>query len=203
MTTLSEQTERERAAPCDATAGPLERVASRLSEHNTAVERSAAALLAVIATLLTVEAYGYGLFNGPQPGAGLIPCIVTMALLALALCWFVTAGRIDAPTIEDLSEAAQEPDTGGEDGRAQGRSGAGVVLFSVLWAVIPIVGFGLVGFVIAMTVYLAGMLIVIGRVRWWIAVPVTLVGCIAGAIGGDAIGLVLPDPLRILWMVGL
>ena len=47
------------------------------------------------------------------------------------------------------------------------------------------------------------MLTVIGRMRWWLILPITAISSVVVAIGADRAGIVLPDPFSVLSIFGV
>jgi tripartite tricarboxylate transporter TctB family protein len=164
------------------------------------LERICAAILAVLSAVLLVMSLRYGLFNGSQPGPGLFPAIVTALLLVLSILWLITGPGRSAERDSQLDSPTAETDT--TEKSPKGRVGAGVVVFTVLWSLVPILLLDRIGFFLTMIPYVAVMLIVIARLRWWLVLLLTVVSTFAVTIGADAIGLSLPDPYRIFSHIG-
>ncbi|MDR1388159.1 MAG: tripartite tricarboxylate transporter TctB family protein [Propionibacteriaceae bacterium] len=162
-------------------------------------ERVAAAIfLGIALTALIISVTSYGLYNKGQPAPGLFPAVVSSALALLSLMWLVK-GRPGQPGNGSALTDEEE-----EDGvERTTRAGAAIRVFAVIWFLVPILGLEQFGFVPAMTVYVGVMLIVITRMRWWIALPATLVVCVLVGIGADKIGIQLPDPFGLLRPFGV
>lgn len=174
--------------------------------------------LAVVLLMVSVD---YGFFQGDRPGPGLFPAIMATLLLLAATAWLITgAGREDSRAGHELiaAELADAADVHPGTSRVpEVRAGlddphedspidtAGLrrIAFVVAWTVVPLVLLEPLGYVITMTVYVAGLLAVLARVRLWAAAATALVGSALTGRGADALGIVLPDPLGLLRFLGV
>lgn len=173
-----------------------ERLAFLRGRHTA--DRIAAGVVLVLSLIVLTTAVGYGLFEDGQPGAGLYPAIVAAALIVLSLLWLVTgAGRSRPP---GTTEPQPEPD--GEAAPID-RAGAKVIALVVAWTAVPLLLMERIGYILTLTIYVGGMLIVVSRARPWVAVLGAFVGSVLTAIGGDALGIRFPDPWNLLRIVGL
>lgn len=169
-------------------------------------DRVAATVILLVAVILLVTSIGYGLFQGDRPGPGLFPAIMASLLLLVSAAWLITG----AGPSEDANVTPAESDVIAPDGKPDDDSGdetidaAGIrrVAFVVAWTAVPLVLLDPFGYVITMTLYAAGLLAVMARVRLWVAVFGALVGAVATGLGADTLGIVLPDPLGILQLLG-
>jgi len=160
------------------------------------LDRIAAAVLLAFALVVLVTSLGYGLFLGGQPGPGLFPAIVAVALGVVSACWLVTGAGKQTGTTEGLEDEQLEDS-------AIDRPGMKRIGFVVLWSVGPVVLLDSIGYLPAMVLYVGGLLVFVARVRIWVSLLCTTAGVILSAIGASALGLVLPDPLNIFTMIGL
>lgn len=170
--------------------------------------------------VLLVVSVRYGLFQRNLPGPGLFPAIMAALLLLASAAWlFLGAGRPSrgagsATLTAELAEAAQVDPNGsdapdwmreldaGEDEAPLDRAGVRRIAFVVVWTAVPLLLLEPLGYVITMTLYVAGLLAVTAQVRPWKAVAGALVGAAVTGWGADALGIVLPDPLGLLRAVG-
>lgn len=177
--------------------------------------RAAALAILLLGVLLLATSIGYGLFQGNQPGPGLFPAIMATLLVMVSAAWFVIgAGRdgdSSAPkTNQDVGHAASapsEPDFAEASDHsvadeAIDRAGVLRIAFVIVWTIIPLTLMEPLGYVITMALYITGLLTLMARVRTWIAVVGALVGAAATGLGADALGIVLPDPLGLLRLLG-
>jgi hypothetical protein len=176
--------------------------------------RLAASAVLVLAVILVVSSVRYGLFQGSRPGPGLFPAIVAGGLVLLSVSWLIMgagperAGRAD-PSVEEtlttpahLAVSAIAADAVSEEEHID-RAGVKRILIVVLWTSIPLLLLERLGYVGTMTVYVGGLLIMVARVRVWLAVLGAAIGAALSAYGADALGIALPDPLNLLSTVGL
>jgi hypothetical protein len=177
-------------------------------------DRVAAAILGALSVLLLIVSLGYGLSDGGRPGPGLYPAIVSAGMLAVAVAWLVTgAGREPEPAAEPVIEGehvgipTEVQTTLVEDVLDEqqpiDRAGARRIFFVVAWALVPLFLLDTIGYLLSMTIYIGGLLLMIGRSRAWIALPATALGVLGTAYGADMLGIVLPDPLGIIQLLGL
>jgi len=175
---------------------PTDRFAFLRGRHTA--DRVAAGVVLVLSLIVLITAVGYGLFEDDQPGAGLYPAIAAAALIVLSLLWFVTgAGRSRPP-----GSAEHEPDPEGEAAPID-RAGARVITLVVAWTAVPLLLMERIGYILTLTIYVGGMLVVVSRARPWVALLGAFAGAVLTAIGGDAIGIRFPDPWNLLRIVGL
>jgi putative tricarboxylic transport membrane protein len=179
----------------------------RFASSPDLVERCVAALFALLALGAFIMALDLGFYRKTQPGPGLFPALVSALLLVLSVLWFIQGARMPPDeafaraeeialegsglTAEDL--APDEPS----------QTSVAALVFSVLWALVPILFFTAVGFTVSMTVYVSGMLLFVGKTsRVW-TVPLVFVGTVAVAIGAHALGIYLPEPINYFHWLGL
>jgi hypothetical protein len=96
-----------------------------------------------------------------------------------------------------------EPEEALSDTVTIDRVGARRIAFVVAWTVVPLLLMDRIGYIVTLTIYVAGLLIVIARTRPWVAVLATAVGSVLTAWGAEALGIVLPDPYLLLQRLGL
>jgi hypothetical protein len=194
-------------------------------------DRAAAAILLLVSALLLVTSVRYDLFTGNAPGPGLFPAIVASILVALSVLWLVTGagrkahqaevtaaeptpavvpvGRVAVPA-EGAAAAQRHDDAPGlaldeeiaEEDTSIDAAGRRRILFVIAWALVPLMLLERVGYVVTITAYVAGLLVVIARVRPWIAVLGSLVGALLTAVGAEKLGISLPDPWALLRVFG-
>lgn len=192
----------------------------RLNASRHTADRIAAITLLVIGLLILMEALGYGLFSKGQPGPGLFPAIIAGGLVILSLLWLLLGSgkaSIDAEIRLPLglSEAAAPhqvvdgdnaaPDTAEhvhEDEPKIDRAGARIIGFAIFWALVPLTLLDVIGLVPTMTIYVGGMLVVVAKAKYWIALPATAAVSLLTGVGLNALGIVIPDPLNLLSMLG-
>ncbi|MDR1213474.1 MAG: tripartite tricarboxylate transporter TctB family protein [Propionibacteriaceae bacterium] len=171
--------------------------------QRTRGERIAAVGLIVVCGAMFVQALGYGLWQRNQPGPGLFPALVSALMVVLSLLWLITK---PAPRPSDgllgAAVAAEEAAEAAEASRIE-RAGRRTIVFTIVWALIPIFALDKIGFVLTTTAYVGGMLIFIARIRWWLVLPITAVVSVLVNLGADRIGIALPDPFRLLWLLGV
>lgn len=198
---------------------PDSRTAKRVTSRHL-WDRVAALLVLALAVHLLVVSARYGFFQGDRPGPGLFPAIMATLLLLASAGWLITgaghpaAGAGHEASAVKLAEAAGvHPGAPGVPDVARGLDdpheeepidGAGVrrIAFVVAWTVVPLLLLEPLGYVLTMTVYLAGLLALLARVRPWVAVAGALAGSAVTGRGADALGIVLPDPLGLLQLLG-
>jgi hypothetical protein len=195
---------------------------SLLAADRHRADRIVATVVFLIASVLAVQSFRYGLFEDGRPGAGLFPMIVAVGLAIAAACWIVQGAG--APPATEIRAAADgdrahvldavdqvhgRPSTAAELDEAMGdrvvieRAGALRIAFVVAWTVVPLLMLEPLGYLITLTVYVAGLLIVLARTRIWLALPGAAAGSVLTAWGADALGIVLPDPYLLLQRLGL
>lgn len=204
---------------------PRDRVRRRIL-----LERITAFVVLSIAVLLLITSIDYGLFLAGAPGPGLFPAIVAGALGLTSLVWFITGGivreepvsatdspaldgdarRVEAEDLDDIAdvsglEAGTDQDTGlAHDDNAIDAPGARMIAFCIVWAIVPILFIQRLGFILTVTIYVGGMLIVIAKTPWWKSILGSLVGAIILFFLGDLLGIALPqDPLGFFRALGL
>jgi hypothetical protein len=164
---------------------------TRSSRHTA--DRIAATIFVILATLLLIQSFRYGLFDANRPGPGLFPGIVSAALLVVSSIWLVRgAGPQDAQP--DLNFLEEEPIDA---------AGARRIIGVVGWTAIPLLLFESAGYLITMVIYVSGLLTFLGRVRLWVSLPATAAGVLLTAYGADALGIALPDPFHLFERLGL
>lgn len=181
--------------------------------HGHAADRVAAIIFLGLAVLLFSVSLGYGLFQGARPGPGLYPALITAALLVVSLVWLITgAGKPGASRVVKVQESGRnqpvaeemfDDDDPVDEQVPIDAAGARRIAFVVGWSVLPLLLLDSVGYLLTMTLYVAGLLIVIARVRTWLALPGAALGVLVTAYGADALGIVLPDPLHLVRLLGL
>ena len=194
------------------------------------LERITAFVVLSIAVLLLITSVDYGLFLAGAPGPGLFPAIVAGALGLTSVIWFITGGivrdepvsatdssavegearRVEAEHLDDMSdvgefEAGTDQDTGlAHDDTAIDAAGAKLIAFCIVWAIIPILLIQRLGFILTVTIYVGGMLMVIAKTPWWKSILGSLVGAIILFFLGDLLGIALPrDPFGFFRALGL
>ncbi|MGP4019310.1 tripartite tricarboxylate transporter TctB family protein [Saccharopolyspora sp. 5N708] len=171
-------------------------------EKRPIAERIAAGVLLALSVLLLTVSLGYGFFDGNRPGPGMYPTIISSGLLVASLAWLCAGAR--APeTRPTEAEPADDADAPIDEQPPIDAIGFRRIAFVVAWTLIPLLLLETVGYLISLTGYVAGLLIVIGRSRIWIALPATAIGVLGTAYGANALGIVLPDPLNIIQLLGL
>ncbi|MCI2418402.1 tripartite tricarboxylate transporter TctB family protein [Saccharopolyspora sp. K220] len=167
-------------------------------------ERIAAGVLLALSVLLLTVSLGYGFFDGNRPGPGMYPAIISGGLLLVSLTWLITGAESQAQQ-ENATPADDPEDADAPIDEQPPIDSAGFrrIAFVVAWTLVPLLLLETVGYLISLTVYVAGLLIFIARSRIWIALPATAVGVLGTAYGANALGIVLPDPLNIIQLLGL
>lgn len=166
------------------------RLTGRLSRHagpHTA-DRVAAAVVLAGSALALVVSVGYGLHSGNQIGPGFFPALVSASLAVLSVIWLVqgnTAARPDRTDDASTDEAIDGP------GRTR-------ILFVVAWSAVTAAFTERLGIVPVLTVYLAGLLIMVARTRPIRSIVLSLVGTLVACYGLQALGIFLPDPFGLL-----
>jgi putative tricarboxylic transport membrane protein len=170
-------------------------------------ERCTAALFAVLALAAFIMALDLGFYRNTQPGPGLFPALISALLLVLSVLWFIQGAQM--PPDEAFARAEEIALEGsgltGEDLASQEpkETSVAVLVFSVLWALVPILFLTVAGFAVSMTVYVSGMLLFVGKTsRLW-TIPLAFVGTVAVAIGAHALGIYLPEPINYFRWLGL
>lgn len=181
-----------------------------LSARHTA-DRIAATILIVVNVLIFNTSVSYGLFQAGQPGPGLFPATIAGGLVALSVLWFVMGARTTGPANDSqasadsddghLNEAASEDPY--EDLTVIDKAGVRIIAFALLWALVPLLLLDRIGFILTTTVYVGGMLVIVGRARAWIAFPITAGASLLTAFAANSAGIHLPDPLNLLAMLGM
>jgi hypothetical protein len=54
-----------------------------------------------------------------------------------------------------------------------------------------------------MTIYIGGLLLFVAKAKAWICLPATAAVTMAAGVGLDALGIILPDPLNVLSLLGV
>jgi len=171
------------------------------------VERCAAALFALLALAALTMALELDVYRNTQPGPGLFPALISALLLVLSALWFVQGARMPP---DDTFARAEEFALEGSDLTAEDLAPAEssatsvvVLMFSVLWALVPILFLTTIGFTISMTIYVSGMLLFVGKTsRVW-TIPLVFDGTIVVAIGAHTLGIYLPEPINYFRWLGL
>jgi len=182
-----------------------------LSQHGA--ERLTACILALIAAGVLAESLRLELSRGVQPGPGFFPALVAGILLVLSSLWAVQGARMPASGDSlGLLKDATFPEPGDQEGsttpeeltdRSVNARQAKILAFAVLWALVPILLLTAIGFTLTMTVYVSGLLLIVGRTsRVW-TVPLTFVGTVLVGIGARVVGIYLPEPTDYLTLLGL
>jgi hypothetical protein len=179
----------------------------RITSSPDRIERCAAVLFALLALGALVMAVGLGIWQGTQPGAGLFPALVSVLVLLLAMLWLIQGARMPQ---DDMLVRAEEFALEGsgltpEDLPVEEPSSTSpkVLAFVVLWALVPILLFTIVGFTISITLYVGGLLLLVGRTsRLW-TLPLTFAIAVAVAIGAHSVGIYLPEPINYFVWLGL
>jgi hypothetical protein len=196
-------------------------------------DRIAAGVLVIVSLVLLRQSINYALFTaGHAPGPGLFPAIVSALLLLLAVLWLVTgAGKdreiepaneetiglppvaapgSDRPAVSGDSTLLAPPgadavETAIEDADEITIDAAGRrrIIFVFLWTLVPLLLLDRIGYVFGITLYVAGLLIVVARTRPWVALVGSLVGAALTQVGAAKLGISLPDPLNLLLYVGM
>lgn len=175
-------------------------------------DRIAATILLLVSILLLVTSVNYHLFNGNAPGPGLFPAIISGGLLVLAVLWLIQgAGKSngqpiasEGPVRDDKDGQPSETSVGSSDDDAViDRDGWRRIGFVVVWTAIPMVLLDRAGFILAMTLYVGGLLVVVARNRPWIAVLMSAIGSLLCQIGANALGITLPDPFGLVPLLGV
>lgn len=160
-------------------------------------DRITALILLGISVALLVTSIDYGLFNGTNPGPGLFPAIVAGALVVLSVLWLITgAGAIRRDGTNPA--LADEDDDDAEIDAAGWRR----IVYVVAMTLVPLLLLEPLGYFVAMTIYLTGLLTINARIKPWIALTVSLLGAGVTLIGADALGVSLPTPLGLLNLIG-
>jgi hypothetical protein len=202
-------------APTEKVLSPGDRfpVPSALKSRHAA-DRLAALAMLILAVILVATSFRYGLSQGGRPGPGLFPGIVSVGLLLVSVAWLATgAGPEVTPVVPpdlDASDTDRQPSGNSpsledvffeeEPLDAAGLRRIGLV---VLWSTVPVILLDRVGYVPTMVLYIGGLLVFLARIRPWIALPCTIVGVVLTAYGANALGVVLPDPLGVLELLGV
>jgi Tripartite tricarboxylate transporter TctB family len=176
--------------------------------------RIVAGVLFVFGLIVVKASFGYGLTYEGGPGPGLFPLLITIPMTALSAVWLVMGPKVDPPPQEeDLAEFGQDEEISRasedlkaameEEGAIDGRRGWSRIAFAVLWSVVTTAMIEPLGMIIALTVYVTGLLVVIARVGFARSLVSTAVGVLLTAWGCQTLGVALPDPLGILQLMGL
>lgn len=194
--------------------------ARRLISSRHAADRAAAAILMAVGLLILIEALGYGLFPKGQPGPGLFPAIIAGGLVFLSLLWLLTgSGKAGAnhetriplgvseadpnePVASDGGTAADIFEHLHEDEPEIDKAGVRTIAFAIFWALVPLTLLDTIGLVLTMTIYVGGMLVIVAKTKYWIALPATAVVSLLTGLGLNALGIVIPDPLNLLSLLG-
>lgn len=170
------------------------------------VERCAAALLALLALVALIMALDLGFYQKAQPGPGMFPALISALLLVLSVLWFIQGARMPSDdTLARIEESVLEGTglTGDDLAPESNQTSVAVLVFSVLWALVPILLLGVVGFTISMAIYVSGMLLFVGKTsRVW-TIPLVVGGTIAVAVGAHSLGIYLPEPVNYFRWLGL
>jgi hypothetical protein len=170
-------------------------------------ERLVAGVLFAISIGIGSLSIALGISHDGQPGPGLFPGIVSVILLVLSVLWFIQGARMpDSGAFSRAEnfalEGAEAPLEEPSELEPTPRSGR-ILAFAVLAALVPMILMPIIGFTISMTIYVSGMLLVVGRTHRGWTVPIVLVGTIAVAIGAHAAGIYLPEPINYFRYLGL
>ena len=139
----------------------------------------AQSVLAAIAAYVAMSSRSLGIWSDGGPGPGFFPLVLSIALLVLCVVWFLQT-RVEA-----------EPSAASES--TLGRQAAITTVSLVLLAAV----LDLIGFQLAMFLFLLFHLRVLGRVRWVTSLVVALVGSV-GAFHLFSDLLLVPLPLATL-----
>jgi hypothetical protein len=148
--------------------------------------------LAALGVYVALEARSLGLWTVLGPGPGLLPLALGIALLGLTGAWVVqTVLQWRRGTVDDEPSGAQLDRT-----YVIGVVGGLLVLAALM---------NLLGFQIAMALFLFAELMWLGRQKWWVSVVVALVGSVGIFVLFDRVlGVQLPlSSLPVLSGVGL
>lgn len=176
------------------------------------VDRLAALAMLGLSAVLVSTSIRYGLFEAGRPGPGLFPGIVSAGLLMVSVAWLLSgAGRDQSPSVPVDVDA---PDDHGVRGSAPSledtlfeeepidSAGLRRIGLVVLWSTLPVFLLDRLGYVPTMILYVGGLLVFLARIRPWIALPGTILGVVLTAYGASYLGIVLPDPLGVLDLLG-
>lgn len=196
-------------------------------------DRIAAAILLAVSLVLLAMSIHYQLFQGSAPGPGLFPAIVAGILVLLSVLWLITGagsasksemtvssahnGDREHPertAVQSLAATDSRSSVGGsaatdveESADAEmvsiDEAGARRILFVIGWTAIPLVFLERIGYLLTITIYVGGLLLVIARTRPWVGLLGALVGAALTEVGADRLGITLPDPLGLLQVFGL
>lgn len=152
--------------------------------------RILAALILAFFSWATVTAYGYGLWRQDQPGPGLVPFIVSLALVALSVLWLIFPG------MPETDDPPSELEADGDDVAAIESAGEevdrGKLALILALSIANIVALSFFGYSIAMFAYVAALLIFVSKrgVLW------TLIGTFIGVLASEymfqLLGVALP-----------
>lgn len=167
------------------------RLTGRLSRHTGAhtADRVAAAVLLGGSTLALVVSVGYGLHSGNQIGPGFFPALVSALLTVLSVIWLVQGNT--AASSPDRTHDASADEVIDGPGRTR-------ILFVVVWSGVTAAFTERLGIIPVLTVYLAGLLIVVARARPIRSIVLSLAGTLVACYGLQALGIFLPDPFGLL-----
>lgn len=106
--------------------------------------------------------------------------------------------------VADLEEATDQ-DTGmAHDDTAIDRDGARLIAFCVAWSLVVILLIRPLGYILTVTLYVGGMLVVIAKVTWWRALVGSLVGAMVTYWLAGLLDIALPrDPWGLFRALGL
>lgn len=170
-------------------------------------DRIVAAIILVFSVNLFISSFRYGLFvDNHVPGPGLFPAFITGPLILLSLAWLIVGDR--HPTApksdkqQDRNELVLESEHLMEEMSEIDSAGARRIMYVIAWSLAWSLAFEKVGAIIGMTIYVMGLLYSCARVKPWRSLLPTLFIVFLMTWGSIQIGLSLPDPFRILRIIG-
>ena len=167
-------------------------------------ERILALIMLLFSGNLLASSIHYKFFiDETTPGAGLFPGIITAVLVFLISLWLLSTFKKVKPVEEKIvqidAESAdlfEEMLTIDEDGKKRIRN-------VLLWSVALFIAFERVGVILAISMYITGLLFSISKIKIWKSFPIAVAFTILISFGAKKIGVQLPDPFNLFRYLGM
>lgn len=170
-------------------------------------DRIIAAVIFVFSLNLLIVSLRYGLFvDHHVPGPGLFPAFITAPLVLLSIAWMIVGDR--HPTKpkseeqEDLNELVLESENLMEEMAEIDSSGKRRIIYVIAWSFAWTVTLERIGIILAMTIYVMGMLYSCAQIKPWRSLLPTLLIVFFMTWGALKMGIILPDPFHLLKIIG-
>lgn len=170
-------------------------------------DRIIAAIILVFSINLLISSFRYGLFvDNHVPGPGLFPAFITGPLVFLSLAWMIVGDRNPTkPKNEEqkvLDELVLESENIMEEMTEIYSDGKRRIIYVIAWSFLWTLTLERVGIILAMTIYVMGMLYSCAQVKPWKSLLPTLLIVFFMTWGALKMGIILPDPFHLLKIIG-